>query len=120
MATDKSPSPLEVRLDRAEKAIAKYCRDNVPSRLRRHLQHTIRRRGSTITLIEGRPHFADPEVWLKCPLAQFRYDNRKDLWSLLWPDRNGKWYLSSRGHSPHVSSLIREIDLNPPLGPIRR
>src|SRR5512145_549695 len=64
-------------------------------RLLAHVQHQIRLhhtiRGNSITLFEIRPGFDKSAVWVKSPIARFRFEPASGLWSLYWHDRKRRW-----------------------------
>lgn len=48
------------------------------------------------------------------PRAQMRFDGRTALWTLHWPDRNGRWHVYPDARpSGELDRLLREIDLDP-------
>lgn len=80
-----------------------------------HFQHQARLghviRGTSVTLVEFRPRFDDPAVWLRLPVAQFRLDTGTGLWSLYWRDRNRRWHLYDQcPPARNFERLLAEVD----------
>ena len=87
-------------------------------RLIAHVQHQIRLhhtiRGNSVTLFVIRPGFDKSAVWVKSPVARFRFDAATGLWSLYWQDRNGLWRrYEDLAATRNLESLISEVDRDP-------
>ena len=87
-------------------------------RLLAHVQHQIRLhhtiRGNSITLFEIRPGFDNSAVWVKTPIARFRFDSASGLWSLYWHDRNGRWQPYEEAEATrNFEALLTEVDRDP-------
>ena len=87
-------------------------------RLLAHVQHQIRLhhtiRGNSITLFEIRPGFDKSAVWVKSPIAQFRFNSRIGLWSLYWCDSNHRWRrYEDLAATRKFETLLTEVDRDP-------
>ena len=104
--------PLKRQL--AESVLAKYCRDKVPEEYKNELTVTFRFRGNNITLFENRPAMFGREGWTSMSIAQMRYSQKDDSWTLYCADRNGKWHLYMECDSERdIKNLLKEIDDDP-------
>jgi hypothetical protein len=70
--------------------------------------------GKTVTLLEKRPSYDDPDTWVDIKVAQFRYDPADGEWTLYCADRNSKWqkYLDAEPCKDFEELLI-EVDEDP-------
>lgn len=87
-------------------------------RLLAHVQHQTRLghaiRGNSITLFEIRPGFDNPAVWVKSPIAQFRFSLVTGLWSLYWHDSDRRWRLyGDLKPTRNFEALLTEVDHDP-------
>ena len=86
-------------------------------RLLAHVQHQIRLhhtiRGNSITLFEIRPGFDQSAVWVKSPIAQFRFGSAKGLWTLHWHDRNRWRRYEDAAATRNFETLLSEVDRDP-------
>ena len=87
-------------------------------RLLAHVQHQIRLhhtiRGNSVTLFEIRPGFDKSAVWVKSPIARFRFHAATGFWSLYWHDRNRRWRrYADLAATRNLQSLINEVDRDP-------
>lgn len=87
-------------------------------RLLAHVQHLIRLhhtiRGNSITLFEIRPGFDRSAVWVKSPIARFRFHPASGLWSLYWHDRNRRWRrYGDLTPTRNFEALLAEVDRDP-------
>ena len=103
---------FELRL--VERMLARFY----DRRLLAHVQHQIRLhhtiRGNSITLIEIRPGFDKSAIWVKSPIAQFRFSPAKALWSLYWHDRNRRWRrYEDAAATRNFETLLTEVDRDP-------
>ena len=99
---------------RVERLLARFY----DRRLLAHVQHKIRLhhtiRGNTVTLFEIRPGFDNSAVWVKSPIARFRFDSATGFWSLYWHDRNRRWRrYEDLAATRNLESLISEVDRDP-------
>jgi hypothetical protein len=106
------PLPADVR-DTAVAQLERYCEQRVPEDSRDALRLELGVRGDAITIVERRPPWrADfgPE-WSSSPVAQLRYDANARLWSLHYPDSNGRWWLyDDADPAGDVGPLLAAID----------
>jgi Protein of unknown function (DUF3024) len=103
-------------LDEAMRGVEAYCDSRVPENLRHEIRIECGRRGKAITIVERRPPW-NPEFgpeWSTTKVAQLRYDDSAQTWSLYCADRNGRWH-----HYPEVlpsrtvEPLLAEIQADP-------
>ena len=86
--------PLPVFTKRlVETKLAEYCERRIPIDIRDQLNLTFKIIRDKVTLIETRPYFKDPSIWTENPVAQFRFDNETNKWTLYCMDRNSRWHL---------------------------
>jgi len=105
------PSSLMLAVDRQ---LTKYCAAKIPADLADKVRLTYETKGTAITLIEERPGFDHPEVWVGTPIARFRYNLEAGLWMLYWADRNLKWHrYEGVGPARTLGPLLREVDEDP-------
>ena len=107
------PAALKQTVDQD---LAAYCEQKVPLHVRNQVRLVHQWRGSKVTLIEQRPLWSDPTqtTWVDSPLAQFRFDDQRNDWTLHWRDRNQRWH--SYNQLPGARSLTRllaEVDQDP-------
>jgi len=105
-------SQFELRL--VERLLARFY----DRRLLAHVQHQIRLhhtiRGNSVTLFEIRPGFDKSAIWVKSPIARFRFDAATGLWSLYWRDRNRHWRrYADLPATRNLELLIAEVDRDP-------
>ena len=97
-----------------EQILSPYCEKRIPPHARHQVRMTYSFRGNSVTLIEERPAFGQPETWVKIPVAQFRYDEKNKEWTLYCVDRNSKWHVYDE-IEPTIDfeSLLQEVDDDP-------
>jgi frataxin-like iron-binding protein CyaY len=88
--TQMSLPSLTKRL--VEEQLSVYCEARVPEHVKDQVRLTFKIRGNSVTLFEQRPSFPAREIWVDILVAQFRYDQKENQWTLYWADRNGKWH----------------------------
>ena len=97
-----------------DKKLSAYCQKKFPVDIRDQLRLIYKFRGNTVTLFESRPAFAKPDLWVEIPVAQFRYDHDKNIWSLYCADRNSKWHPDTVIEpEKDFNRLLDEIDRDP-------
>jgi len=106
------PLPKQVR-EEAERIVREYCAGKVPDHAPHKVGIEFAIRGDSVTLIESRPHWQKPDIWIKMPVAQFRYDRGKGAWSLFCADRNSRWHDYQLGPKRDIRELLREVDNDP-------
>jgi hypothetical protein len=75
-----------------ETKLGKYCRDKAPDEFANEVRVGFKIRGNTVTLFEERPAYFDPDEWVMISVAQFRYDDQRNTWSLYCADRHSRWH----------------------------
>jgi hypothetical protein len=104
--------PLKRQL--AETVLSKYCRNKVPAEYQDELRITFEFRGSNVTLYENRPAAFGQPGWTKLSIAQLRYSEEDNNWTLYCADRNGRWHLYMEcDPEKDMDKLIKEIDEDP-------
>jgi hypothetical protein len=96
-----------------EPIVADYCAKRVSEHARRQVKMGFSIRGNSITLIEERPHWQKPDLWIKSPIAQFRYDPNNGKWTLYCADRNSRWHDYQLKPERDIRVLLREVDADP-------
>jgi len=97
-----------------EKKFQKYCDMKVPEAIRYQLRLEFKIRGNNVTLIEERPAFGNPDIWISIPIAQFRYNPDDETWYLYCCYRNLRWHLYHLISSNRdMDVLIREVEKDP-------
>jgi hypothetical protein len=100
----------------AKRAVEAFCASRVPADLQDEIRIECARRGKAVTIVERRPPW-NPDFGSErstSKVAQLRYDDSAGMWSLYWPDRNGRWHhydeiLPSRTVEP----LLAVIEADP-------
>lgn len=97
-----------------ELKLERYCRKKVPKQEWNRLRVVYRIEGSNVMLIWSRPSCQDPTEWIETVLAMFRYNSRKEKWTLYWADQNNICHrYESFKASKELADLIREVDDDP-------
>ena len=97
-----------------EKILGPYCVKRIPPHARNQVRLTYGFRGNSVTLFEERPAFDEPERWLKFAVAQFRYHEDSEAWTLYCADRNSRWHNYFETESTtNLESLLQEVDDDP-------
>jgi hypothetical protein len=97
------------------KVLEDYCEKKVPMRVREKVRLVHRWRGTKVMLVEERPYWKDDTApWIESPVAQFRYHDDTNDWTLYWRDRNQRWHF----YEPHpgsrsINRLLAEVDQDP-------
>jgi hypothetical protein len=109
--------PAAVR-DDALPHVALFCENNIPEHARDEIRLEHATRGNNIAIVERRPPWGElvgPE-WSRTNVAQLRYDERLQTWTLYAADRNDRWFLYDNvGRAPDVGPLLADI-ANDPTG----
>jgi hypothetical protein len=99
---------------RVEGKLKKYCEEKVPERVRDRVRVEFKIRGDNVTLLERRPAFMNPDIWVSIPVAQFRYNPDNKKWYLYWCDRNSRWHFYfDLEPTANLDALIREVEEDP-------
>ena len=96
--------------------VRRWADQRIPKHVRDEIRIEVGVRGSFVTIFERRPPWrpdGDPE-WTKAKIAQLRYDEHLEHWTLYWADRNGRWdrYWNTEPTNS-VVPLLEEIDEDP-------
>ena len=98
----------------ADRKLRAFCERRVPLHVRDQIKLVCKFRGNSVTLIETRPYFKDPSVWIEHPVAQFRFNLDETLWRLYCRDRNARWHFYELAlPSASLDPLIAEVDRDP-------
>ena len=97
-------------------AVELFCESRVPAELRDEIRIECSRRGRAITIVERRPPWK-PEygpAWSSVHVAQLRFDDASQAWTLHWRDSSDRWHLYDQVEpTPTVDRLLAEIDADP-------
>ena len=94
--------------------IENYCANKIPHEHQDKIKLLYRIRGNHVTLIESRPFHFDPTRWSELKVAQFRYDNSSQNWTLYCADRNERWHMyMDINSSKNIDDLLNEVDEDP-------
>lgn len=97
-----------------ESKLLSYCEQKVPLHIRDQVKLAFKIRGNSVTLYEQRPVYREKAKWVDVPVAQFRFNLSRSLWTLFCADRNSKWheYLPSEP-TRDFDVLLAEVDKDP-------
>jgi hypothetical protein len=95
--------------------IVRYCDASVPPSVRDQVRLEHHVRGRSVTICETRAPLCGEGQWTHQGLAQLRYRDDLDDWTLHWADRNSRWHEYHQGNvfSGSVAELLAEIDADP-------
>lgn len=97
-----------------EVKLMKYCERKIPPHVRDKIKLLYKIRGNSVTLIETRPYFRDPNEWTESVVAQFRYDPKSMTWTLYCADRNSRWHFYDLVEpTPDLDEIIAAVDDDP-------
>jgi len=97
-----------------EKTLLDYCDKRVPKHIRDQLRLEFSFKGNAVVLFEVRPVWNDPSRKTEGPVAQFKYNQTKNIWTLYWLDRHSKWHIYDRiGSTATFQKLLTEVDTDP-------
>lgn len=103
-------------VEKAMHAVQTFCSSRVPEDLRDEIKIECTRRGKSITIVERRPPW-NPDFgaeWSETKVAQLRFDDSAESWSLYCPDSNGRWHHYDRVRpSRTIESLLVEVEADP-------
>lgn len=104
----------EITKKKVEKVLSEFCDKRVPAHVRDKLQIKFHFKGNSVFLYEERPKWDDPSEKTQLEVAQFRYVQKDNKWSLYWRDRNLKWHLYKEVKaSASFDPLLKEVDQDP-------
>jgi hypothetical protein len=105
------PNPKKVN---AENKIREFCENRIPVEIRDKIKMNYAIKGSKTTIFEERPRWNGEGPWTKMAIAQIRYNEEKQNWTIYWRDRNEKWHLYSEiNPRKQIEEIIKEIDADP-------
>jgi hypothetical protein len=105
------PTQLRFTIDAQ---MQEYCARKIPEHVRDQVRMSYTVRGNNVTLIEERRSYADPAIWSKMPIAQFRYDETDRDWLLYCADRHSRWMIYGAAAQAHdLRELLDEVDRDP-------
>ena len=98
-----------------ERKVGEFCEKRVPPHVRSKITLSFEVRGTSITVFENRAPWREGlREWTHFPVAQLRYDDKRDLWTLYCRDRNRKWWkYESLSPMQDIEKLLEEIDKDP-------
>ena len=97
-----------------ESKLAQYCENRIPPHVRDKIKLKFKIRGNSVTLLEERPSFLNPNEWVSIVVAQFRFDPDTFMWTLYCADRNSRWheYIETEP-CKNLDDLLKEVDEDP-------
>ena len=99
---------------KVEDALREFCEMRIPEHVRDQIRLTFTIRGNTVLLSEERPRWNNPSEWINIKIAQFRFDNLTNKWSLNCRDRNCKWHNYTLVRTTRdINALLIEVDRDP-------
>lgn len=92
-----------------------FCAARIPEHVRDRVRLDADVRGHSITIMECRPLWSDPDAeWTRMKIAQLRFNDSDLSWTLYWVDRNQRWHrYRDLDPSENISTLLDEIDEDP-------
>ena len=101
----------------AEKELGEYCEKRVPGFARDQVRLEFEIRGNAATITERRVPWrplTPDEEWTHDPIARFRFNNTRRLWTLFWRDSNLRWHLYDLVKpSSSLTDLLAEVERDP-------
>jgi hypothetical protein len=83
------PLPQALR-GQVERRLNQYCNERIPDHARQQVRLSYRIRGNSVTLVEQRPAFMEPDKWVDIAVAQLRFRPEDAKWLLYCADRNSR------------------------------
>ena len=95
--------------------VQRFCAGRFPEDVRDQVRLEADVRGRSITILECRPLWSDPDAeWTRMKIAQLRFEATDRSWTLYWADHNERWHRYwDLDPSETVSTLLDEIDEDP-------
>ncbi len=95
----------------AEKALSEYIASHVPPCMCHEIRLRFELEEGQVTLFQDRRDTARPGMWLRLPVAQFRFNEELVQWTLHYHDEANRWrfYLNA---SPtlNLGKLLKVVD----------
>ena len=86
----------------------------VPIMVRDQLVLPYRVKRHDVLLFEKRPHWRRAGEWTESPVAKFRFNRTRDLWTLLSCDRHLEWHIYDLlDPVAKLQVLVKEVDRDP-------
>ncbi|MCQ6560447.1 DUF3024 domain-containing protein [Paenibacillus mendelii] len=76
---------------RVTRILQSYIEQKVPKEIRNEIKLKFTIRGNNVTLKEERLGYQSR--WFEYDIAQFRFKNETNTWSVYWRDSKDKWHL---------------------------
>ena len=97
-----------------EQKLSQYCTGKNPVHASHEVRLIFKIRGNGVTLYESRRAFRNPSTWVNISIAQFRYDNETNQWTLYYADRNSRWHpYTVTEPNANFDDLLNEVDRDP-------
>lgn len=104
----------EITRKQVERILTAYCSQRLPVYIHDEMRLGFGFRGNSVTLYEERSALAKPGMWVKIPVAQFRFNHQDKKWTLYWPDRDSKWHkYEFIESSKRFETLLKEVREDP-------
>ena len=101
----------ELNRKKAEKILVQFCEEKVPKHVRNQYRLSFKFLGNSVNLIEERPHYKDKDTWMSHIVAQFRYEQETNLWSVYWKRHTGKWLMYDEIiPNSNFEEVLKEVD----------
>lgn len=98
-----------------EKKVGDFCKRRVPAHVLDKVNLSYKIRGNSVTIFENRaPRHEDIKEWTSMPIAQIRYNEKTEEWTLYCADRNDKWHECYDSEpTKNLDKILDEIDKDP-------
>ena len=97
-----------------DRRLTAYCERKVPVQERSNVQIAFRIQWNRVTLIKTMGCGRDDSPGSTLPVAQLRYDDLNNRWTLYYADRNSGWHLyPGIRPTPNFNHLLEEVDSDP-------
>jgi hypothetical protein len=105
--------PPEIRAD-AEIALAEFCTQLSSADVAEAQRYAYEFAANSAVLVQQRPSFMNPAEWASTPVAKFRYSETRNIWSLYWSDKSGRWHrLSDVPTTKDLRVLLQTVVKDP-------
>ena len=95
----------EFELKRCERELDKFLNNRrPPGHIRNEVDIGNRLDDQSITIIEIRPNWRDPNISVEIPIAKTTYVKSKSIWKVFWQRPDMKW------HSYKPAPLVKSIE----------
>lgn len=96
--------------------IRRFAEARVPPEQRDKVRLELEVGRSTVTIVEWRAPWRRglSPAWSRSKIADLRYSEKHEGWTLHWIDQNGVWHRASKDPPvPHVGPLLEELERDP-------